>query len=322
MYDTTLEFKNPRSRHLHLHGRKSNIFQLIAETFWVMAGANAVTPYLDFFLPRAKNYSDDGVTWHGAYGPRLHRYSQFQTAVDQFRNDGINTRRSFVTIADPTIDNLEAIEAVYGEGHVPKDIPCNRELHFYVENGEFHTKCIQRSGDLLFGTGSINPFEFSFIHELMYNEVKKIHPTVKLGSYRWHVTNAHVYSDFIDQFDAVLEEKQNFHENDVALVGPVGGHLVWEHFFSELIAQYGSMITQTTEILEAERGKHWNQIEDIFDRYAVGYGDLMYEYAALVYGYILSKKGVIYQHRVTRRLQGDLLSAVTWSPFRKFNIME
>lgn len=323
IFDTTFEFANPRARHLHLVGRKSNIFQLIAETFWVMSGANAVDPYLSFFLPRAVNYSDDGQTWHGAYGPRMYAFGQLKSAIERFKTDGLNTRRSFVQISMPHMDNDEIIEELYGEGHTPKDIPCNREIHFYVEDGMFHTKVIQRSGDLLFGTGSINPFEFSFLHELMFNEVLKMYPgQVQLGSYRWHVTNAHVYSDFEDQFLEVINNEQTYRANTVPLIGPAAGVDAWEHFFSSLVVTFASMISYDVGQLEVEKGAFLEDIDELIRSYWIPNDSLLVEYIYLTYHYILGKRGIHSVHNITKSLEGDLLDAVTNSPFRKFVLSE
>ena len=116
LYNVNLVVTNPRCRHLNLNGRTSNIFQLIAETFWVMAGANAVRPYLEFFLPRAANYSDDGETWHGAYGSRLYKYNQIDDAVKLLAADKFS-RRAVIQIAMPELDSKPAIEGLYGKDH-------------------------------------------------------------------------------------------------------------------------------------------------------------------------------------------------------------
>lgn len=327
IFDTTFEFLNPRSRHLHLEGRKSNIFQLIAETFWVMAGCNAVDGYLEFFLPRARQYSDDGNTWHGAYGPRIYAFDQLKNAVNLFATDGFETRRSFVTISMPHLDNPHAITELYGEGHKPKDIPCNREIQFYTEGNQFHAKVIQRSGDLLFGTGSINPFEFSFLQELVYNELKKMPGSeqLELGSYRWHVTNAHIYDQFADQAVEVTSRAQSFPENNIPLVGPVAGVVAWEHFFGSLVAIFGSMISYEPEYLKQQANKFWEDLEDLLHQYGVPQqNNLMWIYVELIYNYILSKRDVSrnYKMDIPDNLEGDLQLAVLSSPFRKFVISD
>ena len=121
--DLTLQIDNPQRRHLSLDGRKYNIYQLMAETFWVASGSGEISPFLEFFLPRAKNYSDDGKVWAGAYGPRMLAHGQLEDLIATFRREGLSTRRAILMIADPTIDNLTAIKEKY-DTDTPKDIPC------------------------------------------------------------------------------------------------------------------------------------------------------------------------------------------------------
>lgn len=197
--DLTLQLNNPRARHLSIVGRKSNIYQLIAETLWVMSGTDQLDPVLNFFLPRATQYSDDGRTWRGAYGPRMYDHGQLESIYRLFQKEGKTCRRAIVQIASAEKDSLQICELEMGEGCSPRDIPCNQSLHFYITDDELNLKVIQRSGDMLFGAGSINPFEFSYLLEVMYNDLKALFPELKLGVLRWTITNAHLYYSFEEQ---------------------------------------------------------------------------------------------------------------------------
>ena len=104
LYNTNLIVDNPRARTLHLNGRSSNVFQLIAETLWVASGSDVVDGFLEFFLPRAKQYSDDGMTWAGAYGPRMYAHDQFQDVLAAFEQDELRS------VANPT--ELEKFKSV------------------------------------------------------------------------------------------------------------------------------------------------------------------------------------------------------------------
>lgn len=322
LFDVTFQILDPYSRHLHLEGRKSNIFQLIAETFWVMAGASQIKPYLSFFLPRAGNYSDDGETWHGAYGPRMYAYNQIADAINDFKEDGINTRRSTITISDLQSDSKAAAEYLYGEGYKLKDKPCNREIHFYVDNGKFCAKTIQRSGDLLFGAGSINPFEFTFLQELMFNEVKKIHPDLELGHYAWHVTNAHVYSEFESQVDAVLTTPQTTLNlsNQKRLFAP--DHTEWCDFFGSIVLIFSSLIEEQDIENEDVQKSYLDELVELMSEYKLNIIDnLIWDYIELTYNYILAKRlpnNIIKKNTVLDYRSADLNYAVVHSQFRKF----
>lgn len=323
IFDTTFEVTNPRSRHLHLQGRKSNIFALIAETFWVMAGDDRVNPYLSFFLPRAPQYSDDGETWSGAYGPRFYDENQLVSIPDLFRRDSLYTRRAYLTIHDLHKDSTKAIEERFGTGELGKDRPCNLGVNFYVEGeDQFCTKVIQRSGDIIFGTGSINPFEFSFLHELMYNEVKKDYPEVKLGPYRWHVTNAHLYDFSREQADNAIEIVGNYQtakeESNMPLIGPEIRH--WKGFFSDLVSIYTEAITADDPAFILSSIIY--RLGEIFQEYNVPFeGNLMWLYAQLVAHYIAAKKGISLNAVVDLTAAPlELARSIHESSFRKFEV--
>ena len=325
IFDVTFEVTNPRSRHLYLLGRKSNIFALIAETFWVMAGEDKLYPYLTFFLPRAPQYSDDGETWSGAYGPRFYNENQLASMVDLFKRDTLYTRRAYTAIHDMYRDSTWAIEDRFGAGELGKDRPCNLGINFYVEgNDQFCTKVIQRSGDIIFGTGSINPFEFSFLHELMYNEVKKSYPEVKLGPYRWHVTNAHLYDFSRAQADEALEKFEansiwSWLENNIPLIGPDVDK--WRPFFKDLVGQMSEAIE--TDDPEYVCGTLIPHLGHTFVEYDVPLeGNLLWSYTQLVAHYIASKREVTLSNPVDlRKLSAEVQVPIIKSTFRKFDIL-
>lgn len=321
IFDATFEVRNPRSRHLSLQGRKSNIFALIAETFWVMAGDDKLYPYLTFFLPRAPQYSDDGETWSGAYGPRLYDNNQLASIPDLFRRDSLYTRRAWAAIHDPNKDSTEALEKRFGAGELGKDRPCNLGINFYVVgDNQFVTKVIQRSGDSIFGTGSINPFEFSFLHELMFNEVKKDYPELELGPYRWHVTNCHLYDFTRSQADEVMKVANHEFddENYLPLIGPEVSK--WQPFFRDLVGQFSEAIE--TDEPEYVIGTLISHLGHTFIEYEVPIQDnLMWYYVQLVARYIAAKRDV--QLSTVLDLTGvpdEFSKSVLESTFLKFEV--
>jgi len=188
-----LILSNPRNRYLNLKGRVSNIFQMMAETIWVMAGKDAIDPVLSHFLPRAVNFSDDGKVWRGAYGPRMYDHNQLQDVVDAFVKDGLDTRQAVVSIWNPELDSSEGLRNVYGLEKT-KDKTCNCFITFWCDADHyFHMDVIQRSGDIIWGTGSINLHEFGFLHESIYRLVKNHHDSLKLGTYCQRTQNLHYY---------------------------------------------------------------------------------------------------------------------------------
>ena len=315
--DLTLEIRNPRERHLALTGRKSNIFQLMAETFWVMAGKSNVVDFLKFYLPRATDYSDDGKTWHGSYGGRIYANNQLDDVIKTFATEGKNTRRAIIMIADPTKDNLDSIERRYGKGHKPLDIPCNREIAFYVTDNKLNCKVIQRSGDMIFGTGSINPFEFTFLQELIYQRLIRLDgfEDLQLGVYRWHITNAHIYSGYYEQAHDVIKHNigRKYERGTLPILFPYQKH----HFEAYL--------DNLQQIIDCDDAK---ELKYHLEHYPISeYFEIVDLYYALIKAYTIAKKmkTLMPKHELTlhvRELPTSLLMAIEGSAFKNFNLQQ
>ena len=212
LYNNVFNIKQPKNRHLYLKGRLNNIFATIAETFWVMSGSINLK-FLSFFLPRAYDFSDDGENWYGGYGGRL--YNSLNTGRNQikhvffmFEKDNKYTRRASLYIGNVD-DNIDAWQEHGFEG-LAKDQACNQVLNFYIDGmNKFNVNVFQRSGDILWGLGSVNIFEWSYLMEWLYLAIKYyFYSDIELGEYYHFVTNAHLY-DFNGkkQSEAILANK-------------------------------------------------------------------------------------------------------------------
>lgn len=166
-----------------------------------------------------------------------------------------------------------------------------------------------------FNTNKLDTFTYSYLFEVLAFKNKKEMGNLTIKSDLGFAPKA--------PQSRLYPQSPSFNENDVRTRGPLcPSHKVPE-FFASLVAQFGSMITTASiEELKAESGNHWADIEALCNTYVVGYDDILYEYIALLFAQILTTKGVPYSHRATDRLQGDLLSAVTFSPERNFVLME
>lgn len=335
LYNTNLIVDNPRARTLHLNGRSSNVFQLIAETLWVASGSDVVDGFLEFFLPRAKQYSDDGMTWAGAYGPRMYAHDQFQDVLAAFEQDGLFTRRAVIQIADPNLDSREGFLLRYPDLPLDakqKDVPCNREIHFFVtqlpdQSPRFNMKVIQRSGDAIFGAGSINPFEFTFIQEMVYEWLKSTNTPgvqdLELGSYLWDVTNFHLYDFTAAQAVKVTQEYQP-HLADAprnkGLTPPNPAQA--QQFFVDLVVHLGALIELPQE--ESAYGHDRQCLESIFEQYDVPTeGNLLWDYVALTLNYIYGKRQFSMPMMTVddlQKLPNDLAHAIMGSKFTPFKI--
>jgi len=314
-YDVNCVLQNIRNRHLDLNGRSSNIFALIGESMWVMAGREDVS-YLLNFIPRASDYSDDGETWRASYGERMYSEGQLEGIPEIFKEDGIFTRRATLTIYDPHKDTKQNLKKVY-DLEQTKDIPCNQWLNFYVDSDyKFNMKVIQRSGDAIWGALSINLTEFSILMETVFNSIKHLDDRLTLGSYNHSVTNLHLYENTSKQaFDVLSLEQDNSFKNELELITPTKFPEI-KKFFQNICS----------EIEDCE-------CEDPFDDFGVQKEDnILWYYFEFVQLYVrLKKKGFKGGNRANVSLDPELTNfynsdnefAVSMrnSKFRNFEIV-
>jgi thymidylate synthase len=139
--------------------RGNNPFATIAETLWVYGGRKDIET-LGKWLPRAKEYSDDGTTWTSAYGPRLRAwidhnfkiFDQVEMVVRRLKAKP-ETRQAVIVLWDPASD---------GQKERSLDYVCNICLHFLVRDGGLNMFVTTRSNDIIFGV-AINVFEWCFL---------------------------------------------------------------------------------------------------------------------------------------------------------------
>lgn len=323
IFDYSIYMKNPLSRHLSLKGRTNNFFGTLGEMFWVMSGDSMISPLLEFFVPRAKNYSDDGKTWNAAYGDRLWEYEQFSHIVNMFKEDGVFTRRATASIFIPQRDAYYYYHDFY-DSKTMLDIPCNQWLNFYAipKNGEIYLnlKVLQRSGDIIYGTTNINIPEFSLIHEMILHAVRTLYPNlnVKLGYYKHEVTNLHLYETLEKQFENIVKdenktenEKRVNNGNDYLLAKfpPFDKKELTSFdrirtFFIEIVDVFEFAITNKSQNYESVS----ERVDSIFDSYEVEKEDnSLYAYAKLCSMYIIGKNREL-EHNPQKLNVGDLLS--------------
>lgn len=189
----TITVRNPRDRWLSVEGRNSSAISAIGETFWVLSGRSDIR-FLSRVLPRAANFSDDGETWRGAYGPRLYRHGQLDSVIDRLRKNP-NSRQAYLTIYDPSLDTDQNIAANREDGQpITKDMICNLALLFNITNNHLNMTVINRSQDVLWGMSSINFIEFSILQEIIARVLG-----VEVGVYRLFSNNIHYYNNEVSQ---------------------------------------------------------------------------------------------------------------------------
>ncbi len=293
IYDVSIILQNPRSRHLSLIGRTNNIFSTLAETMWVLAGDNKIKPYLNFFLPRAPEYSDDGLTWRGAYGERLYAYGQLENVIEQFKKEGIYTRRAVISLYMPERDTGESLKSVYNLEN-SLDIPCNNLIHFFITpDKKLNIKIIQRSGDLIFGVSNINIFEFSLLQELVLQILKReVDSELEIGYLHQSVTNLHIYENKIKQANEIIKNKEKqitkkINNDHVEFPKTLS---TTKNFFQKLILFFEDKIKQSTKSMNSFIDAK-DELSSIFFEFSLkNKNNLLWGYSEAILSYIYQEK--------------------------------
>lgn len=223
-----LTYTHPRERVLFNQSRDCNHIFHAFESLWMLAGRNDVAP-LAHYNSRMADFSDDGKTFHGAYGYRWRnaydyyvntvgglsnvnqggdeRFDQLNQIAENLKKDP-NSRREVLQIWDWRDDLAERPEGAL-------DLPCNTHAYFSIrekneqitivdkfqggidvggtDSGFNHaldmTVC-NRSNDLIWGMLGANVVHFSFLLEYMAACIG-----VEVGVYNQFTNNLHVYTE-------------------------------------------------------------------------------------------------------------------------------
>lgn len=209
LHNAQIVLTNPGDGFITDPARKASAAAQIAETAWVLAGRNDVE-WLSRYLPRAADFSDDGETWRGGYGPRLRRWYVGETPqvsgayeVDQLQHvikllqEDPNTRRAVMAIYDPAVDTDPG-----------KDIPCNNWLHFLHRDGRLHLTVATRSNDLMWGWSGINAFEWNVLLQVVAHE-----SGLRPGSITFNISSLHLYEPYFPKAQRIVQ-----HNRETALM--------------------------------------------------------------------------------------------------------
>ena len=176
----TTHYTNPKERVIFWPERDANPFFHLMESIWMLAGRNDVE-WLSQFAKKISDFSDDGVTFHGAYGYRWRQHfnvEQVHLICDTLRKNP-DDRRCILQMWDVRSDL----------GFQGKDFPCNLMASFAINKmGCLNMTVFNRSNDMVWGAYGANAVHFSVLQEIMASMIG-----VPVGSYWQVANNFHVY---------------------------------------------------------------------------------------------------------------------------------
>lgn len=191
----TTIYHNPVQRVLFSPTRDANPFFHLMESLWMLAGRNDVAFPL-YFNSRFGAFSDDGETFHGAYGHRWINhfgFDQLDTIVEILTKDP-NSRRAVLSMWDARADL---------DPDAGADVPCNTQAYFDLRGGVLNMTVVNRSNDAIWGAYGANAVHFSVLLEVLAARLG-----VPVGQYRQMSNNLHIYTDVfsIDKLNAIEGE--------------------------------------------------------------------------------------------------------------------
>ncbi len=206
LHPAFIEIKHPLKRTLLYPYRGNNPFQTLFETLWVLGAKDNSIKYLQKFLPRAPNYSDDGLRWRAGYPERIRAYGN-KTKVDQLTyvyeklKADPETRQAIISFWNPAEDCFgECCEdSNKKELKTSLDFPCSQNLQFLIRDGKLDCTFFIRSNDVIFGMTSINFYEFSVIQEILAYFLN-----VKVGSFYYFVNSLHLYEEHFEKAEKLV----------------------------------------------------------------------------------------------------------------------
>jgi thymidylate synthase len=190
----------PEARTLLYPQRGNNPFSTLFETIWVLASKDNNIETLSKFLPRAKDYSDDGKTWRAGYPERIRAFgakktNQLNYVYEKLKADP-NTRQAIMSLWSPEEDCFDE----NGELKESSDFPCSNHLQFLIRGGKLHCSFCIRSNDAIFGLSSINFYEFTVIQEILASSL-----SVELGEFHYNVGSLQVYDWHKEKAEKILK---------------------------------------------------------------------------------------------------------------------
>lgn len=189
----TTVYTNPLERVLFWPQRDANPFFHLYESLWMLAGRNDIKPLLRY-AKQMKEYSDDGLTLHGAYGYRWRKWLSDWSKPNNLITGEFERLDQLELIAIQLKENpndrrcvLQMWDGQYDLGSNQKDVPCNDTATFQIDaEGKLNLVVFCRSNDVIWGCYGANAVHFSFLLEYMAHWIGCPVGTYSQVSVNWH----------------------------------------------------------------------------------------------------------------------------------------
>jgi thymidylate synthase len=146
-----------------------------AEAYWILSGRCDV-PFMAKHSNRIRDYSDSGMHYFGAYGPKF--VQQLEYIYKTLAND---------------LWSRQAVLNIWRESPMSsKDIPCTISLQFIIRKHKLHTIATMRSSDIFMGV-PYDVFNFSMMSWYVCLMFKEHYPHLRPGTLTLTAGSQHYY---------------------------------------------------------------------------------------------------------------------------------
>ena len=194
IFGACLELTDPLCRLSRSDGR-APIFSLVGELLWYLSRSNSIKQ-ISYYIDRYSEFSDDGSTAFGAYGPRIFdkapdlKKSQWDFVIQKLKKkENRDTRNAVIVIVKPSDFQTST-----------KDRPCTCSLQFAIREDRLYLHTHMRSNDAYLGLPH-DIFSFTALQEIAAREIG-----VNLGTYIHSVGSLHLYNEDREKADRYLQE--------------------------------------------------------------------------------------------------------------------
>lgn len=172
--------------------RKLGYKFMFAEAAWILSGDNRVAT-IKPYSKEIEKFSDDGLHFFGAYGPRF---------VDQIRH--------VLRALEIDQDSRQALMTFWRPNPPEtKDVPCTINLHWMIRDGELHCFADMRSSDVWLGV-PYDWFNFSMLTGYLILLLKeRTGKKYELGTLYFYAHSQHIYERNFEYCVDICNERQD-----------------------------------------------------------------------------------------------------------------
>lgn len=162
---------------------------MFAEAWWILSGRNdlaSIQPYSKII----GNFSDDGMWFQGAYGPKL--IDQLSYIIDSFVKD-VHTRQAVATIWNRN-------------PRASKDHSCTVSIQWIIRDGKLHCIDTMRSSDIWLGV-PYDVFNFAMYSTYIALVLRSKGIKVDLGDLYLNAGSQHLYDNNFENAAITMESR-------------------------------------------------------------------------------------------------------------------